>query len=72
MTFSRSLLGTMLVAVFGALVQLGIGTPAGGATPAMSAHGFASAFYVAAASLAVALVCLLALKEKPLQTDIRN
>lgn len=72
MTFSRSLLGTILVAVFGALVQLGVGAPAGGATPAMSAHGFASAFYVAAASLAVALVCLLALKEKPLQTDIRN
>ncbi|MFL5099037.1 MAG: MFS transporter [Xanthobacteraceae bacterium] len=75
MNFSRNLFCTIMVAVFGALVlgsgpgELAIQTP--GLHPEVgSAEGFARVFLAAAASLSVALFCLLLLKEKPLHTDV--
>jgi EmrB/QacA subfamily drug resistance transporter len=64
MQFSRNLFATMAVAAFGAIVL------AGGAAEAAqySAEGFARVFVVAAASFAVALVAVVLLEEKPLQT----
>jgi EmrB/QacA subfamily drug resistance transporter len=75
MQFSRNLCCTMMVAVFGALV-LGGGAmldPAGpavasAAMPEYRPEGFVRVFYTAAASFAVALVCLALIEEKPLQT----
>jgi MFS family permease len=78
MNFSRNLFCTIMVAVFGALV-LGGGADGGGALAAPtaglhpevgSAEGFTRVFLAATASLSVALVCLVLLKEKPLHTDI--
>jgi hypothetical protein len=70
MNFSRNLFATVLVAVFGAIVLAGIssgtletlgdGNPAG---------GFRHVFFIAAASLALALLCTILVEEKPLQTD---
>src|SRR5215208_6198450 len=75
MNFSRNLFCTIMVAVFGALVlgsgpgELATQTP--GLHPEVgSAEGFARVFLAAAASLSVALFCLLLLKEKPLHTDV--
>ncbi len=72
--FTRNLYGTILVALLGALVLIGttaLGPDLGGAAaPKLlySADGFVHAFYLAAASFAGALACLLWLEEKPLQT----
>jgi len=77
MTFTRNLYGTMLVAIFGAIVLTGVvasgaaATNGGGRFPAAllsDAGGFQNVFLAAAASLLVALVLLFKLKEKPLQT----
>jgi hypothetical protein len=73
MNFSRNLYATMLVAVFGAIVLAslpGAGLPAGGlpVASAEAAAGFSRVFFIAAASMAVAMVCLVLLKERPLQT----
>ncbi len=80
MTFSRNLLATMLVALFGAIVAgsaAAVGTPTPGAIggmldadAAMAAEGFRWVFFTVAATLAVALVAILVLEEKPLQSDI--
>jgi EmrB/QacA subfamily drug resistance transporter len=80
MNFCRSLLGTMLVAVFGAIVAAGTlpiapgelapGTLGGTLehNAALAAEAFRRVFYAAAAALAVAFVAVLLLEEKPLQT----
>jgi hypothetical protein len=74
MNFSRNLYATMLIAVFGAIVLAG--TPAGqalgGALQAGAGQGaeaFGRVFFAAAASMSIALIALLAMEEKPLQTD---
>jgi formate/nitrite transporter FocA (FNT family) len=67
MQFSRNLYATMVVAVFGAIVL--IGTVGGDAAPSQySADGFSRVFFVAAASFAVALIAVVLVEEKPLQT----
>ena len=75
MQFSRSLFATILIALLGALVLVGttaLGPDASAEISAgtmYNAAGFARAFYVAAASFAAALICLVMLEEKPLQTS---
>lgn len=67
MQFSRNLYATMIVAVFGALVLVGIaGEPA--AASQYSVDGFTRVFYAVAGSFAIALIALALLEEKPLQT----
>ena len=73
MNFSRNLYATMLIAVFGAIVLAGApaGQALGGAFAAGAGHGaeaFGRVFFVAAASMSVALIALLLIEEKPLQT----
>jgi EmrB/QacA subfamily drug resistance transporter len=72
MTFTRNLFATMLVAAFGAIVLAGV--PVDATAPLQplmgNAEGFARVFLAAAACLAVSLVTLLLLKEKPLQTAV--
>jgi MFS family permease len=67
MQFSRNLFATMLVAVFGVIVLAGSG---GGAEAAghYSVEGFMRLFIAAACSFAIALVAVVLLEEKPLQT----
>lgn len=70
MNFSRTLYSTILIAVFGAIVLVGV--PAGaapGALAAGAAEGFRRVFFAAAASFAVALLGLVALEERPLKGD---
>jgi MFS family permease len=81
MNFSRSLLSTMLIAVFGAIVATGtaaIGTAEvapgalGGALAhdaALAAQAFRRVFFVAAGTLAIAFIAIVLLEEKPLATD---
>jgi MFS family permease len=81
MTFCRSLLSTILVALFGAIVAAGTASidPAhiapgslGGALAheqALAAEAFRRVFLTAAATLAIAFIAILLLEEKPLQTD---
>jgi len=64
MNFSRNLYATILIAVFGAIVAAG--APAGAALG--GADAFGRAFFVAAASLAVAFVALVLMEQKPLQS----
>jgi len=76
MSFCRTLLGTMMVAIFGAIVLAGVS----GETPGNPAaeHGFAGAspgafaivFLVAAGTLTIAFLALLLLEEKPLQATM--
>jgi hypothetical protein len=74
MQFSRGLFSTILIALCGTLVLIGTTTLGSNSTSAISpstiynADGFARVFYLAAASLAAALVCFALLEEKPLQT----
>jgi len=70
--FTRNLYSTMLVALLGALVVVGTASPdSAAATPKVlyNPDGFVHAFYLATASFVAALVCLLWLEEKPLQTS---
>jgi MFS family permease len=76
MNFTRNLFGTMIVAVFGAIVLGGVsvsGAPGSlGALRALggvSATAFSYVFFAAAGTMTVALFCLFMLEEKPLQTD---
>lgn len=75
MQFSRGLFGTILVALFGALVLIGANTLGSDTAGNISqgtiynAEGFVRVFFMAAASLAAALICLALLEEKPLQTS---
>jgi MFS family permease len=81
MNFSRSLLATMLIAVFGAIVAagtapIGIGEHGPGALggalahdAALAAQAFRRVFFLAASTLAVAFIAIVALEERPLATD---
>jgi predicted MFS family arabinose efflux permease len=72
MTFSRNLYITMLIAVFGAIILAGVPVRSelepGAALAAQSAQAFGWVFMVAAASLAAALIAMLAMEERPLRT----
>jgi hypothetical protein len=71
MNFSRNLFATMLIAVFGAIVLAGapagqsLGSAFGAADPA---GAFSRLFFVAAASMALALIAIVVMEEKPLRT----
>jgi predicted MFS family arabinose efflux permease len=71
MNFSRNLFATMLIAIFGAIVLAG--TPAGQSlgsafAAADPAEAFGQLFLIAAASMSIALIAILLMEEKPLQT----
>jgi hypothetical protein len=71
MNFSRNLLATMLIAVFGAIVLAvpPAGQSLGGAFAAADpAEAFGRLFLVAAASMAIALIAIAVMEQKPLQT----
>jgi EmrB/QacA subfamily drug resistance transporter len=73
MNFVRNLYATMLIAVFGAII-LGVGIRTGPASVVQlagpeSAVAFRYVFWVAAASLTVALAAMLLVEEKPLRTE---
>lgn len=76
MNFVRTLMGTILVAAFGAVVLAG--SPLGGAAASLgpgvaagtSVAAFAVVFFAAAAVLTVALVAMLLLEEKPLAATL--
>ncbi len=73
MNFTRTLVGTIIVAVFGAIVLAGtqigdsVDAASHAARVATSVDAFAYVFFGAACALAVAFVALLLLEEKPLQ-----
>jgi MFS family permease len=81
MNFSRSLMATILVAVFGAIVLAGTGAadqgPAAAAAlteawqhgSAGAAQAFARVFYADAACIAIALVAVQLMAERPLQEE---
>jgi EmrB/QacA subfamily drug resistance transporter len=69
MQFSRNLLATMLVAVFGVLVLTGMDSTGGKAASQYSVDGFVRVFLAVAASFAVSLVAIILLREKPLLTS---
>ena len=72
MNFSRNLLATILIAVFGAIVLAGTGQSLSGALAAdtgQAAQAFAHVFFAAAASMSIALIALALLEEKPLLAD---
>jgi MFS family permease len=69
MNFSRTLVGTILVAIFGTIVLAGMpaGTPsAGSALIGTSVQTFSVVFLATAGTLTIALVSMLLLEEKPL------
>ncbi len=72
MGFCRTLVATILVAVFGAIVLSG--APAGGLGSQVSAAGstwpFSVVFLVAAGTLTLALIAMLLVEEKPLQSEM--
>jgi len=77
MSFCRTLLGTILVAIFGAIVLAGAsGGTAGvhGLTGLMGAsvQTFSLVFLAAAGTLAIAFVAIVLLEEKPLQETMPN
>jgi hypothetical protein len=80
MNFSRSLLSTMQVAAFGAIVLAGTGGGAGLVEPAtmggalphdpgVTADAFRRVFLADAACLAIALVAIAMMAERPLQEE---
>ena len=66
MQFSRNLLATMMVAVFGVLVLSGTDPGAGTAAAHYSVEGFVRCFLAVAASFAISLIAIILLNEKPL------
>lgn len=75
MNFVRNLFATILVAVFGAIVLSGGATVMPGETGSAPAAGeaalaFSRVFLAATASLVLALIGLLLMAEKPLQTNL--
>jgi hypothetical protein len=81
MTFCRNLLGTMLIALFGAIVAGTASVATGGATPgsldgllnpeaALAAEAFRRVFFLIGGTLTVTLIAILLLEEKPLQTGL--
>jgi MFS family permease len=80
MNFTRNLLSTFLIAMFGAIVA-GVAVSAGPPAPgqlggalqhdaALAAQAFRWVFFAAAATMTAAFVALLLLEEKPLQSGI--
>ncbi len=69
MQFSRNLFATMIVAVFGVIVLVGTADGGAGMAAQYSAEGFTRVFYAVAASFAIALLAVILLEEKPLQTS---
>jgi len=73
MNFTRTLIATILIAIFGAIVlaQAPVGASAGGLSSnflgTASLHAFALVFFAIAATLAVAFLSLFLLEEKPLE-----
>jgi MFS family permease len=65
MQFSRNLCATILVSLFGAIVLAG---SSAGAANQYSVEGFVHVFLAVAASFAAALVAVILLDEKPLET----
>jgi EmrB/QacA subfamily drug resistance transporter len=81
MNFCRNLLGTMLIALFGAIVAGTASVTTGGVAAgaldgilnpeaALAAEAFRRVFFMIAGTLTVALVAVLLLEEKPLQTGV--
>jgi MFS family permease len=68
MQFSRNLYATMIVAVFGVLVLAGAEHSLAGKVTQYSVEGFQRVFMAVAASFAIALIAVIMLEEKPLQT----
>jgi MFS family permease len=68
MQFSRNLYATMIVAVFGVLVLAGAEHGLAGKVTQYSVEGFQRVFMAVAASFAIALIAVIMLEEKPLQT----
>jgi hypothetical protein len=61
--FVRNLYATMLIAVFGAIILAGAPQ-----VSSVTAGAFAHVFWVAAASLTVALIAMLLMEERPLRS----
>jgi EmrB/QacA subfamily drug resistance transporter len=70
MNFTRNLYGTILIAVFGAIVMAGPEAAGGAGLVDDPASGFAIIFVIAAASLSAAFVSLALLEQKPLQSTL--
>ena len=71
MSFCRTLVGTIIVAVFGAIVLAGAPSGAGSlATAGTSIGAFVIVFLGVACALTVTLVALILLEEKPLQATM--
>lgn len=72
MSFCRTLMGTILVAIYGAIVLAG--APAGSGTghllPGASAFTFRIVFMGTSATLAITLLAMMLLEEKPLQASM--
>jgi EmrB/QacA subfamily drug resistance transporter len=68
MQFSRNLYCTMMVAAFGAIVLTGPQEAGAAVAVDYSAEGFVRIFYAAAVSFAVALLTVILIEAKPLQT----
>ena len=68
MNFGRTLMGTVLVAIFGAIVLAGVPAHNDGAPvlTGTSASTFAEVFFAMAATLSIALLAVIRLEEKPL------
>jgi EmrB/QacA subfamily drug resistance transporter len=69
MQFSRNLFATIIVAVFGAIVLSGVSPTSGGAITQYSVEGFVGVFFAVAASFAAALIAVVLMDEKPLETE---
>jgi MFS family permease len=78
MNFVRTLMSTILVAVFGAIVLATVPLGASGDTlgqralAGTSVNTFAIVFFAAAATLTIALVAMLVVEEKPLESTIET
>jgi MFS family permease len=77
MSFCRTLMGTILVAIFGAIVLASApgGSPSGGVRALIgvtgtSAASFSVVFFVSAATLTITFLAMLLLEEKPLQDSM--
>jgi EmrB/QacA subfamily drug resistance transporter len=78
MNFVRTLVGTVLIAAFGAIVLAAVPFGASGDTlgqralAGTSVTTFAIVFFAAAATLTVALIAMLVVEEKPLESRIQT
>lgn len=78
MNFARTLMSTILVAVFGAIVLAAV--PLGASSDTLSQRvltgtsvaTFTTVFFAAAATLTIALIAMLVVKEKPLESAIQT